>query len=358
MTEEEEHVWLRVLRTVAPGTDLREGLENVLNARTGALIVVGDSGAVLDMMDGGFRIDAELVPAYLYELAKMDGAIILSRDARRILHANAQLVPDPAIPSFETGIRHRTAERAAKQTGELVVAISQRRNIITLFKGPQKYVLRDTSVMLAKANQALQTLERYRTVLDQALTNLGALEFEDLVTAADVVTVVQRGESVSRIVREVEHYIAELGVEGRLISMQLSELEHGVVDEARLVIRDYLAADASEARCDEVRRELASWSGEELLDADGVARLILGTSTAPAPATSVSPRGHRLLRRIPRLPEPVIENLVAAFKHFPVIQDASLDQLDDVEGIGAVRARSIHEGLGRLRAQFLVDRHL
>lgn len=162
---------LKTVWMLAPGTMLYEGLENILRARTGALIVVGDSEQVLDLVDGGFRIDSEMRPTSLYELAKMDGAIVLSTDGKRILFANAQLNPDPLIPTFETGTRHRTAERVAKQTGELVISISQRRNVITLYKGNLKYVMRDVSVILAKANQALQTLEKYKSVMEQALTN-------------------------------------------------------------------------------------------------------------------------------------------------------------------------------------------
>ena len=170
------------LRLVSPGTLLYEGLENILRARTGALIVIGDSEEVMSLVNGGFRIDSDAYPAALYELAKMDGALILSRDAKRILVANAHLTPDPMIPTVETGSRHRTAERVARQTGELVISISQRRNVITLYRGTMRYVLQDVGVLLAKANQALSTLERYKSVLEQALTNLSALEFEDLAT--------------------------------------------------------------------------------------------------------------------------------------------------------------------------------
>lgn len=174
---------------IAPGTPLREGLDNVLGAKTGALIVIGYDEGVREIVDGGFHIDCPFTPAYLYELAKMDGAIILSNDGKRILYANAQLVPDSAIPSTETGIRHRTAQRTARQTGKLVVSISQRRNIITLYKGNFRYALKDMGVILTKANQAIQTLEKYKSVLDQTTTNLTALEFEELVTLSEVALV-------------------------------------------------------------------------------------------------------------------------------------------------------------------------
>ena len=175
--------------------------------------MVGDSEEVMKVVDGGFYINADLNPSSLYELAKMDGAIILSSDARKIIFCNAHLTPDPMIPTTETGTRHRTAERVAIQTGELVIAISQRRNVITLYKGNERHILRDIGTILAKANQALQTLGKYKSVLDQALVNLSALEFEDLVTPVDVCTVIQRTAMVIRISKEIEQYVYELGHE-------------------------------------------------------------------------------------------------------------------------------------------------
>lgn len=272
LAEDRETDSWRVIRFVAPGTPLREGLENILRARTGGLIVVGDSPQVLALVDGGFHIDAEFQPSYLYELAKMDGAIILSHDARRILYANATLVPDPAIPSNETGMRHRTAERVARQTEELVIAVSQRRNIISLYRGNLRYILRDTGILLTKANQALQTLEKYRSVLSQALVNLSALELEDMVTVTDVALVLQRTELVARIVREIERYIGELGAEGRLVAMQLEELVTGVGEEGQLIIRDYL--QPGDGRTPEMVTAALAASGGDIMDLTSIARTL------------------------------------------------------------------------------------
>jgi len=235
-----------VLKLVAPGTPLREGLDNIFRAKTGALIVIGYSKEMMEIVDGGFSINCEFTPAHLYELAKMDGAIILSQDMKRILFANTQLVPDSSIPTAETGTRHRTAERVARQTGHLVIAISQRRNVITLYQGNFRYILRDISVILSKANQAIQTLEKYKAVLDQALTNLSALEFEEMVTLQDVAMVIHRIEMVLRIKAEIDQYINELGTEGRLISMQLEELVANVEKEAYLLLKDYCRDQALE----------------------------------------------------------------------------------------------------------------
>ncbi|MCJ7689938.1 MAG: DNA integrity scanning diadenylate cyclase DisA, partial [Clostridiaceae bacterium] len=222
MREDKSKELMSILKIMAPGTSLREGLENILRAKTGGLIVLGDCREILEIVDGGFGINSDYSPASVYELAKMDGAIIISNDLKKILYANTQLMPSPTIPTFETGTRHRTAQRVAKQTGYVVVAISQRRTIITVYKNDIKYVLRDSSVILARANQAIQTLEKYGLVLERVVRNLNLLEIQDLATLFDVITALQRTEMVMRIVGEIERYICELGNEGRLISMQLS----------------------------------------------------------------------------------------------------------------------------------------
>ena len=318
--------------------------------------MVGDSDEVMELVDGGFRIDSDFNPAALYELAKMDGAIILSSDAKRILFANTQLNPDPMIPSSETGTRHRTAERVAKQTGQLVISISQRRNIITMYRSNIKYVLRDVGVVLAKANQALQTLERYKNVLERALTNLTAMEFEDLATLYDVATAIQRAEMTHRIELEIQRYITELGTEGRLAAMQLEELMVDVKNQGYLIIKDYLKS--SDKTAEEVAEQLHSWSSDEILDLTLIGRALGYGSNISALDSPVYPRGYRILTKIPRLPMPVIENLIETFNSFQNILRATTDELDDVEGIGEVRARAIKEGLHRLREQVMLDRHL
>ena len=346
---------IEALKLVSPGTKLREGLENILRAKTGALIVLGDSKNLMKVVDGGFFINCNFSAANIYELAKMDGAIILSRDGSKILYANAQLIPDVSLPSTETGIRHRTAERVARQTNELVISISQRRNIITIYKGVIKYSLRDIGVILTKANQAIQTLEKYKNVLDKALTNLSALEYDDLVTVFDVAKVIQKMEMVMRIVTEIEKYISELGSEGRLIKMQLDELLLNMEEEVLQVIRDYNQW-GSERDVEGVALRLRLLSSEDLLDMTNIVRE-LGYSVSPNNIDfSVVPKGYRLLSKIPRLPVQVIENLTGAFPSFQRILDASIQDLDEVEGIGEVRAKKIKEGLHRLKEQIFLDR--
>lgn len=357
MAVEREDRLLRALRTMAPGTQLREGLDNVLRAKTGAIIVLSDSPHTQKLVDGGFQLHCDFSPAALYELAKMDGAIILSADGRKIAYANTQLVPDPSAPSTETGIRHRTAERVARMTDEIVIAISQRRNIISLYAGPQKYILRDLNVILSKANQAVQTLEKYKAVLDQALINLGALEFEDLVTVFDVCNVMQRFEMVARIVAEIKRYIVELGSEGRLINMQLVELVSNSESESIAVIKDYMAPGETRQPT-EIIDQISQFTSEELLETLSFCRLMGYGANMSALERLVSPCGYRILQKIPRLPNSVVENLVTYFGNLQGVLEASIEALDDVEGIGEVRARAISEGLRRLRGQALIDRHL
>ncbi len=347
--------FLDTLKTVAPGTTLYDALENILRAKTGALIVVGGGDDIIELISGGFKIDTELHPYNLYELAKMDGAIILDENAEKIIYANVQLLPNPLIPSHETGIRHRTAERVAKQSGSLVIAISQRRNIITLYKGNIKYVLKDISVILAKANQAIQTLEKYKGVLDQALTNLSGLEFEDLATLEDVSRVIQRAEMVKRVASEIERYICEMGDEGRLISMQLDELMVGVDDESVFVIEDYCNIEDSRGPT-EIIKQIGNWSPEDLLDMELIIRALGYSGDMATLDTSVTPRGYRILSKIPRLPAPVIQHLIEVFGNLQNIIKASTEELDEVEGIGQVRAIAIQKGLKRLREHVLMDR--
>jgi len=353
----EDEFMTEVLKLIAPGTMFREGLDNVLRAKTGALIVVGYSSQVMDIVDGGFSINCDFSPAHLYELAKMDGAIILSDDIKKILYANTQLIPDSSISSSETGIRHRTAERVAKQTGQLVISISQRRNIITLYQGNYKYTLKDIGVILTKANQAIQTLEKYKSVLDQALTNLSAMEFEELVTLNDVALVIQRIEMVQRIKAEIENFINELGTEGRLISMQLEELVSNIDTESFLLVKDY-HKNPSDEQVKHALSELKKLNSDELLDNQNVVRLIGYVGNFNLQEEPVSPRGYRILNKIPRLPTPIINNLVEQFLDLPSVMMATTEELDEVDGIGEVRARAIKDGLKRIQEQVFIDRHI
>jgi diadenylate cyclase len=325
-----------------------------LKARTGALIVVGDSQEVMNLVDGGFFINKEYSQAYLYELAKMDGALVLSKDLKKILYANALLIQDTSIYTDETGTRHKTAHRVSKQTGEIVISISQRRNIITLYKGARKYILKETSAILTKANQALQTMEKYRNVLDSAVNNLSVLEFEDIVTLDDVAFVIQRIEMVMRVAVEMEKYICELGNEARLLSMQLDELLANIEGDEILIIEDYMEEKAN-STSEKMQENLRRLSFDELMDISNICRILGFDTGVNTFDTAIFPRGYRLLSKIPRVPFSVIKNLVDRFLNFQGIVNATIDELDEVEGIGEVRARMIKEGLRRVQEQLFLD---
>lgn len=343
-----------ILKIMCPGTALREGLENILRAKTGGLIVFSDNEEVMKLVDGGFKINSDYSPAYVYELAKMDGAIVITGDLKKIVCANAQLVPDSSINTYETGTRHRTADRVAKQTGSIVIAISQRRNIITVYKGDMKYVLRESSVILGRANQAIQTLEKYVAVLERVINNLNILEFQDLTTLFDVVTAIQRTEMVMRIVEEIKIYILELGNEGRLISMQLNELVRNIEKDGILLLRDYCREPLVYT---EIYKNIQELTAEELLDLDIIAKE-LGMIGVSLVDTLISPKGYRILSKIPRIPASIIENLTKHFQDFNKILEADIDELDKVEGIGEARARAIKHGLRRIHEQVSLKKEL
>jgi len=343
-----------VLRLIAPGTPIRNGLENILKAKTGALIVIGDSKEVLDMADGGFSLNVDYTSSRLYELAKMDGAIILSSDLKKILYANTQLIPSSGIPTTETGTRHRTAERTAKQTGEIVISISQRRNIITIFKGYERYVLEDTSKVISKANQALQTVEKYKKVFDSKLSLLNEYEFNDIVTLQNVITAIQRAEMVMKIVDEVQKAIYELGEEGRLLEMQLEELVGGLEKEEILIIKDYIAP-GKKRTSEKVLKDIINLSVDDLMKPQVIAKILGYEDFDNYDEVGVYTRGYRILNKIPRMPSNIVDNLVKAFKSFQHILAADIPALDDVDGIGEVRARTIKQSLKRMQEQFVFD---
>ena len=344
------------LAAVAPGTPLREGIDRILQASKGALVVIGDGPEVLNICSGGFLLDAAFSPQRLSELAKMDGAIILAGDASRIARANVHLVPNPNVPTSETGTRHRTAERVARSIDVPVVSVSEDMAIIAVYVGDEKHPLEAIPRLLVRANQALQTLERYRDRLDGVTASLSALEVEDLVTVRDVVNVLQRTEMVRRIADEIAGDIVQLGVDGRLVSLQLEELMGGVDDDRRLVMLDYFTSESG-WRLDHAMAALAAMGTEELLDSTAVGSTLQVPGATVDLDAGVQPRGYRLLSRIPRLPESVVESIVDRFGSLQKIMRATIDDLDEVTGVGETRARAIKDGLSRLAESSILDRY-
>lgn len=283
----------------------------------------------------------------------MDGAIILSEDLKTILYANAQLIPLSSITTNETGTRHRTAERTAKQTGKLVISISQRRNIITIFRGDFRYVLEDTTKVLTKANQALQTLEKYKKVFDSKLNMLNEYEFNDIVSLENVITCIQRAEMVHKIAEEIKRNIYELGEDGRLVKMQMDELIGDLEQEELLMIKDYMASKKKNENI--VLEKIREINIDGLVEPDEIANLLGYDSFESYEEVAVYTKGYRILSKIPRVPSNIVLNLVKAFKSFQHILAADINTLDEVEGIGEVRAKTIKQSLRRMQEQFIFD---
>ncbi|HEY2715921.1 MAG TPA: DNA integrity scanning diadenylate cyclase DisA [Solirubrobacterales bacterium] len=357
LSERQDPRLLRALDVVAPGGALREGIDSIVHARTGGLLVVSDLDDISHMLSGGLRLDVDYTPAMLYQVAKMDGAIVLNAEATKIAWANVQLMPDPTILSSETGTRHRTAERVSKQTDALVIAISQRRDVVSLYVEGTKYKLQDIPAVLAKANQGLATLDKYRERLDQVSGRLTQLEFEGRTVLHDALSVLQRSELTTRMAVEVERYIVELGTEGRLIEMQLEETMVGVAGDKAALVRDYSLED-SEQTLAAVLQALSRLPHEDVLDFGRLAELLgydrkLNTLDFP-----VAPRGYRVLGHVPRIPKLVVQKITQELGGLEEVLAASDADLAAVDGVGPLRAKDIREGLRRLQDVDLVDRYL
>jgi diadenylate cyclase len=330
-------------------------MDDIIRARLGALIVIGEPSSLAFLFSGGMRLDLPFTSQHLYELAKMDGAIIVNAAITRLVYANVQLMPDPNIQSSETGTRHRTAERVARQTDALVVSISQQRETVTVFSGDMRYQLGEISDVLARTNQALGTLETYRARLEQGATRLTALEFQGAVTLDDVLVVLQRAEMTTRMAEEIERNCIELGLEGRLIRMQLDELMEEVPREKAAIVFDY---EAEPGRNATLLEELAALPFQRLLDFEELTALLAYPRDVNPLDLSVQPRGYRVLSQVPRLPEAIVRQVVRDFGSLDAIIRASHRDLEAVDGVGSVRAREIREGLRRLQEHNLVDRYL
>ncbi len=358
MVRSPEDALKATLARVAPGTQLRDGLERILRGRTGALIVLGFDRTVDSISSGGFDIGIDFSPTRLRELAKMDGAIVCDRDASRILRAAVQLVPDHTIETQESGTRHRTAERVAKQTGLPVISVSQSMQIIALYIAGIRFVLEGSEPVLARANQALATLERYRARLDQVTNSLSALEIEAMVTVRDVAATLQRQEMVRRISEEISQYVLELGVDGRLLSLQVEELTTGLGPGSEMVLRDYLEVGSGTASLEDRVSTLQGLSSTELIDLGTIAGVLGFTSSGDSLDTPVHPKGYRLLSGIKAVPPAIANRLVDRLDGLQNLMAANIEDLMAVDGIGEQRARTVREGLSRIAETSLLDRFL
>lgn len=347
---------LDALAIVAPGQPLREGLDRIIKASMGALIVVGDGPEVLNICSGGFLLDAAFTPQRLSELAKTDGAIILAPDASRIARANVHLVPNPNVATTETGTRHRTAERVARSIGVPVISVSEDMAVLTVYMHDEKHQLDTIPAILNRSNQALQTLERYRQRLEEASASLAALEVEDLVTVRDVVTVLQRTEVVMRIADEIEQYLVELGTDGRLVRLQLRELMRGVEDDRRLLVLDYFQPDAS-WNLEQAMATLSDFETERLLDLEAVAEALHISGGAADIDSTAQPRGYRMLSKVPRLPTELVNRIVDEFHTLDKLMRVTVEDLAQVEGVTQQWALTIRDALSRIAESSILDRY-
>lgn len=353
--KEKQQKLTRSLAKMSPGTELREALDHIIDAKTGALIIIGDIDNVLKISNGGFELYHQFTPQRLYELAKMDGAIIMDDDLNQILRANVHLVPDSSLYTSESGMRHRTAERVAKQTDALVISISQRRNTVTLYIDNIRYILTNVKELLSKSNQALSTLEKYKSRLDQVTANLSALEYEDLVTLLDVLIVLQRALMVEKVADEVKFYITELGTEGRLIQMQLDEMAANIIEESQFIVFDYAGKDV---KPEDVYEQLKRLNSEEVLDLMKLASNMGYEGGVNILDRQLHPKGYRVLRKIPKLPLNSIDKIVGRFSNLQSILNAKAEQLVKVQGIGKARAEMIESSLRRFKESSLMERYV
>jgi diadenylate cyclase len=337
------------LAIVAPGTDLREAIENIIRAHNGALIVVSFPEKLerLGIISGGMKIGLEFAPMRLYELAKMDGAIVVSPDLSTIHYANVQLNPDPALESSETGMRHLTAHRTAQQTGDLVISVSERRMVVSLYRGPYgPHVMEEIGVVLSKANSAVATLEKFARRLREEARTLTIHEYEGAVTLREVVNAISTFEYSVRIAEEIKAYVRELGSEGRLVELQLEQAFRGVPEQYDALLRDYAEEGVD---CRGVRKGLRKLSYEQLSDPVEITQLLGYGSVGQTEDFFLKPRGYRQLVGVPRLPRKVAQNLIDEFGSLEGLLDATEQELDEVEGVGQARARAIQRGLDRQR---------
>ena len=343
-----------IFTIIAPGTPLRSAIDRIQEASLGALIVLGNSKELIDVMGGGFDLNTSYTPQKVYELSKMDGAIIISDDIKTIYGANVQLQPDFNIKTDESGTRHQTAHRKKKQKGHLVIAVSERRNKITVYKDEFRYILHDMGDLLSKASQAIMALEKYSGAIYTSLINLSISEFDGMVTLYDVVEILRMYGLLFKMSDEVTEYSSELGTDGRLIAIQYQEIMLNQKEGFKDLIRDYKRNNEAAEKIKSKRREL---SKEELLNDEKIAS-ILGYDLRDISFDEIiKSRGYRLLRNINKITNKDIEGLVNEFKELQAMLITTVDDIAQIKGISKFKATYIHTALTRLKNRVMLDRY-
>jgi diadenylate cyclase len=309
---------LDILKLVSPGTPLRIAIDDITRAKTGALVVIMSSN-LHGILEGGFKVNCKFFPQRLIELSKMDGAVILSEDLEEILYSNVLLIPNPKISSSETGTRHKAAERTAKQANTLVIAISQRRDRVTLYYCDTKYVLRDADEILRRATETLQILEKQREIYDDLITNLNVLEVTGLVSFSDVCNLLQRTEMIIRIGELIRKSIIELGKEGNIVKMRLRELTKNVERTEQMILKDY------SNKPERIKELISGISFDDLIDTEGISKLLFNKASNEM----IQPKGYRLLSRT-NLAEADLHNFIEGFKNLNNILNLSIEDIKNV----------------------------
>lgn len=337
--------WEKILSLVAPGSRLREGLDNILDGQKGALIVVGMDEEVEKVLDGGFMLNCEYTPERLFELSKMDGAIILDDKIEHILYANVHLQPDKRYVTDESGTRHRTAQRIAKQLNRTVIAISERKRVQTLYKGDIRYKLRSVEELMNESAQGINTLERYRYVLDKSLINLTLLELDGIATVEEVCIVLQKFEMFKRIKKEVSEGLFEFGSEGKLLSLQLEDLIFGLKEEEGEFLKDYYIEEEKDEEV--LEKELAELDDNELLDLAKLSTILGYGKTSKSLDNPVTTKGYRLLSKFGKLTKKDVDSLVEKFGELSKIEEASEKELSEV--LSKFKVNSVKRGFERIK---------
>lgn len=335
------------LKMLSPGTSLRHGIDQIMQANTGGLIVVGDTPEILNLTEGGFRINCTYSPTRLSELAKMDGAIILSTDIKRIVRANVTLMLNASIPSNETGLRHRAAEKFAKETGHIVLAISKRRNTLTLYTRNQGYIFRERTDLMSGANHVILVLNQYVKTMQQNVATLNWAELNGSVTLQKVITAIQACERVRRTERELNGYQIELGNEAKSLQLIPSELSTEI-ERAMLIIKDYYRQEDREEY--QVFEKIFNLTPSELALEDNICDILGYTPDFNDQQKTIIPQGYRMISQIPRISMNIVENIVKQFKTLDNIIASNIDVLKDVEGVGKTRASVIKETLIQMKS--------
>ena len=338
--------WVEILRLVSPGSPLRISIDDIAKSGTGALIVFGESPELMRIINGGFEVNCKFTPQRLVELCKMDGACVVDSDVKKILYANTLLVPDPTIPTAETGTRHKAAERSAIQLNQLVIAISEKKKVITLYYGGMKYVLRETKELLDRAGETLRMLEKHREIFNELILNINVLEFTGLISMQDIIMAIQRAEIIDRMASIIKRYIIELGSEGELVKMQLKEFVKNVGEEELQIIKDYTKKDTISTK-----NALLELLIEQIIESDKIVRA-LGFQTNDEVIVT---KGFRLLSKT-SLTNDNIEELIKKYENFQSILESKEEELEQV--VSREKSKKLKKEIADLKEQVMLGKKI